>query len=83
MKLIYSNFNNESKFSINISQIQDPMINTDKILEEFTKVDTKMYKYLKNHEKIKEINKENKELLTNLREDFNEFIDKEYPEYQL
>jgi len=81
MKINYSNYNGESKFVINgfNKQFSLPMQYADKILKEYKNPD--MDKYLELIEQERLIIQQKKGILSDIKKDFNNYLEKQYPEY--
>jgi len=79
MKIIFDGYQSKNEFDVNGDA-------PDNIIDEFKK-DQKckelMDKYIDNNNKIKNIIQQNKEILKEIKENFNEFKNDYYPEYMI
>ncbi len=86
MKINYQNFNGEQKFYVQThgeNYWKDPDKFSEDLFEKFNKKEhkNKMETYLELVKKEKEIVKQRKLLLSEIKNDFQNFVQEKYPEY--
>jgi hypothetical protein len=81
-KLIYKNFGDTAEFGISHDPVIQEQWNMYQIPDKFiNQNETKMREYEDNIQKIQSLIKQNKELLSELKVQFKEFLTEEYPEH--